>query len=36
MATLNREDVLTKRTHIYSFLQRRPGPRGRAISCDLH
>jgi photosystem II stability/assembly factor-like uncharacterized protein len=36
MATLNREDVLTKRTHIYSFLQRRPGPRGRLELFSLH
>jgi photosystem II stability/assembly factor-like uncharacterized protein len=36
MATLNREDILTKRTHLYSFLQRRPGPRGRLELFSLH
>lgn len=36
MATLKREDILTKRTHIYSFIQRRPGPRGRLELFSLH
>ena len=36
MATLKREDILTKRTHLYSFIQRRPGPRGRLELFSLH
>lgn len=36
MATLNREDILTKRTHVYSFIQRRPGPGSRLELFSLH
>lgn len=36
MSTINREDVLTKRTHIYSFIQRKGSPRYSLELFSLH
>jgi len=36
MSTINREDVLTKRTHLYSFIQRKGSPRYSLELFSLH
>ena len=36
MSTINREDVLTKRSHLYSFIQRKGSPRYSLELFSLH
>ena len=36
MGTINREDILTKRTHLYSFIQRKGSPRYSLELFSLH
>jgi len=36
MGTINREDILTKRTHVYSFIQRKGSPRYSLELFSLH